>query len=164
MLHREVIIVCSEIHSKHTLWTEHRVSCLIPKFRNATIIFVVCVRPSAVVEQLCTNRKDFYKIWYFGIYRKSVQKIQISLMYDKYNGHITWSAVYIYMPNIPLSYSWNKKIFHSKDVEENKTHILCSINFFPRKSCRLWDNVEKYCRAGQPTDDNMAHVHCMPDT
>jgi len=26
------------------------------------------------------------------------------------------------------------------------------------------DNVEKYCRAGQATDDNMAHAHCMLDT
>jgi len=34
----------------------------------------------------------------------------------------------------------------------------------PRKSRRLRDNVEKYCRAGQATDDNMAHAHCMPDT
>jgi len=23
--------------------------------------------------------------------------------------------------------------------------------------------VEKYCRAGQATDDNMAHAHCMLD-
>jgi len=34
-------------------------------------------------------------------------------------------------------------------VEKIKTHILCSITF--RKSCRLWDNVGKYCRAGQVT-------------
>jgi len=30
-----------------------------------------------------------------------------------------------------------------------------------RKSCRVWGNVEKYCRAGQATDDDMAHAHCM---
>jgi hypothetical protein len=24
--------------------------------------------------------------------------------------------------------------------------------------------VEKYCRAGQATDDNIAHAHCMLDT
>jgi len=24
--------------------------------------------------------------------------------------------------------------------------------------------VEKYCRAGQATDDNMAHAHCMLGT
>jgi len=33
-----------------------------------------------------------------------------------------------------------------------------------RKSCRLWDTVEKYCRGGQATHDNMAHAHCMQYT
>jgi hypothetical protein len=28
----------------------------------------------------------------------------------------------------------------------------------------LWDNVEKYCRAGQTTDDSMVHAHCMLGT
>jgi len=28
-------------------------------------------------------------------------------------------------------------------VEKIKTHILRSVIFFFRKSCRLWDNVEK---------------------
>jgi hypothetical protein len=27
----------------------------------------------------------------------------------------------------------------------------------------MGDNVENYCRAGQTTDNNMAHVHCMLD-
>ena len=36
-------------------------------------------------------------------------------------------------------------------------------NFFPLKSHLLRDYVEKYCRAGQATDDNMAHAHCMLD-
>ena len=33
-------------------------------------------------------------------------------------------------------------------------------NFFVRKSCRLWDNVAQYCRAGQATDDNI--IRLMP--
>jgi hypothetical protein len=41
-----------------------------------------------------------------------------------------------------------------KFVEKIKTHILCSITFFPR-IVRLWDNVEKYGTAGQATDDNI---------
>jgi len=53
-------------------------------------------------------------------------------------------------------------MFRTKVVEEIKTHILRLVTFF-RKSCRLWDNVEKYCTAGQATDDNMAHAHCMLD-
>jgi len=41
--------------------------------------------------------------------------------------------------------------------------IDCMVNNF-FKSCSLWDNVEKYCKAGRATDDNMAHAHCMLDT
>ena len=38
-------------------------------------------------------------------------------------------------------------------------------NFFlNRKSCPLWDNVEKYWTAGQATENNMAHAHFMLDT
>jgi hypothetical protein len=51
-------------------------------------------------------------------------------------------------------------MFRTKVVDKFKTHILCSVTLF-RKSCRLWDNVEKYRRAEQATDDNMALVHCM---
>jgi hypothetical protein len=40
------------------------------------------------------------------------------------------------------------------------THFVIS-NFFFRKSCRLLDNAETFYRAGQATDENMAHVQCM---
>jgi len=55
-------------------------------------------------------------------------------------------------------------MFPAEVVEKLEIHILCSETFFFRKSCRLWDNVEKYGRPGQATDDNTAHVHCMLDT
>jgi hypothetical protein len=45
--------------------------------------------------------------------------------------------------------------------ENQNTHFTFNNSFW--NSCHLWDNVEKYCRAGQATDDNMAHAHCMPD-
>ena len=44
-------------------------------------------------------------------------------------------------------------MFQTTVVEKIKTHILCSVTFF-RKSRRLRDNVEKFCRAWQATDDN----------
>jgi len=50
----------------------------------------------------------------------------------------------------------------TKVIEKIKTHFLYSISFF-RKSCRLWDNVEKYVRAGQATDDIVTHAHFMLD-
>jgi hypothetical protein len=46
------------------------------------------------------------------------------------------------------------EMFQTKVVEKIKTHFLCSITF-SRKSCRLWDNVEKYGRARQATDNNI---------
>jgi hypothetical protein len=46
------------------------------------------------------------------------------------------------------------EMFQTKLLEKIKKRILCSI-MFSRKSCRFWDNVEKYCTAGQATDDNI---------
>jgi hypothetical protein len=43
-----------------------------------------------------------------------------------------------------------------------KTHILCSITIY-RKSCRLWDNVQKCGIAIQTTDGGKAHAHCALD-
>ena len=40
-----------------------------------------------------------------------------------------------------------------KIVDKIKTHILRWKMFFSRKSCRLWDNVEKFDRTGEATDD-----------
>jgi hypothetical protein len=36
-----------------------------------------------------------------------------------------------------------------------------SNSVFPRKSYHLSNNLEKYCKAGQATDCNMVHAHCM---
>jgi len=46
------------------------------------------------------------------------------------------------------------EMFKTKFVEKIKKH------FFPRKSCCVWENVEKYCRAEQATNDHMAYGHC----
>ena len=45
-------------------------------------------------------------------------------------------------------------MFQTDAVEKINTHILRSITFL-RKSCRLWDNVEKYDTARQTKDDNI---------
>jgi len=55
-------------------------------------------------------------------------------------------------------------MFQTKVVEKIKTHFLLSTIFFFEKMRRLRDNLEKYCTAGQATDDNMAQAHGMLDT
>jgi len=45
-------------------------------------------------------------------------------------------------------------MFHTKVVQKIKTHILFSVTVFVENRAVFWDNAEKYCRAGQATDDN----------
>ena len=55
------------------------------------------VCPSARVEQLGSHRTDFYEIGYYAsIFRKSTQRIQVSLKSDKNNGYFTWRPICIY--------------------------------------------------------------------
>ena len=65
--------------------------------------------------------------------------------YKKTNVHM-WSHLSEFL------LGWD--IYRTKFVENVQTHILCSITFF-RKSCRLWNNVEKYGKTGQTADDNL---------
>ena len=67
---------------------------------------------------------------------------------------------YVYFLSYLAQFFLDWEVFRTNVVEEIKTQILCSISFF-RKLRRLWDIVEQYCRAGQGTEDNMAHAHCM---
>jgi len=53
-------------------------------------------------------------------------------------------------------------MFQWSVVKKIKIYILCLIFFKNRAFCEI--KGEKHCRAGQTTDDNMAHVRCMLDT
>ena len=111
------------------------------------------VRPPAWNNSASTGRIFMkFDIWVF--FSKSFEKIQVSLKSDKNNGQFTWRPVYIY----DCLVEW--EMFRTTKSE----HILCSTASFHRKSCRLWDNVEKYCGAGQTTwQYNPAHAHCTLD-
>jgi hypothetical protein len=45
---------------------------------------------------------------------------------------------------------------YKKSCTENQNKSFVFNNSAFRKSCHLWDNVEKYCTAGQDTDDYIA--------
>jgi len=47
-------------------------------------------------------------------------------------------------------------------AENQNTHPM--FIFSPRKSCRLWECVEKYSTARQATEDSVAQVHYVMDT
>jgi len=46
-------------------------------------------RPSVRMEQLDSHWTDFHEILYLSSFRKSVEKIQVSLKSDKNNGYFT---------------------------------------------------------------------------
>ena len=61
--------------------------------RNETISFVMSlslyVQPSFLMEQLGFHWTEFYEICYVNIFRKSVDKIPVSLEFDKKNWYFT---------------------------------------------------------------------------
>ena len=51
---------------------------------------------SVRMEQLVSHYTNFYEIWYVKIFRKYVEKIQVSLKYDRNKEYWTWKLVDIY--------------------------------------------------------------------
>jgi hypothetical protein len=134
--------------------------------RKATINFVMPARlpacpparlpacPRSVsIEQLGSVGRDGF-LWYLIIFRKAFEKFRVSLKSDKNSGYITWSSTHLFI----RSSSIVLKIINVSDkfVEEMKSRFMFS-NFLLSKIVPLWHNVEKYCRAGQATDNNTAH-------
>ena len=62
---------------------------LFAKLRKATLLFVMSVRPSVLMEQLGSHWTDFHEISYFSILPKYVEKIQLSLQSEKNSGYLT---------------------------------------------------------------------------
>jgi len=118
------------------------------------------VRPPA-----CNNSAPSWRIfmkfdiWVF-FFSKSVGKIQVSSKSNNNNG-----TLHEYRCTFRVISRWillRVKNIADKICREIQNDILCSMKLcFPRKSCRSWDNVEKYCTAGQATDDNMPARYLM---
>jgi hypothetical protein len=132
----------------------------VRKLRKATIDCVMSVCPSAWNSSYCT---EFREIWYLNIFRKSVDKIQVSLKSDEINGYCTWKPPYIMIYVSQFVLEWGT--FKQK-LQRKSEHTFYIQYFFFRKSCRLCNNVEKFGRAREANDINkynMAHAHCVLD-
>ena len=65
------------------------------------------------MRQLDSHWKDFRKISYLILFRKSIQKIQVKLKSEKNNGHFTGIPTNIY-DTISLTYSQTEKCCRQK--------------------------------------------------
>jgi hypothetical protein len=110
--------------------------------QKVTISFVMPVRPSVRSHGITRLSLDGFSwnliIMYFS--KKSIQKIQVSLKYDKKNGHFAWSPIYIFI----ISRLFLLRMRNiSNVVEKIKTHFVFSNNFFfenPAVYEKTWKN------------------------
>ena len=128
----------------------------LAKLRKATISYVVSVCTSVRVKQLGCHWTDFHVIWYFSIFPNYVGKIQVSLESDKVKVYFTWKKILFLI----ISRSVLLRMRNVSEIrygEYQKTQFMFYNIFL--KPYLLRDNVQKYCRAGQTTDNNMTHAH-----
>ena len=96
--------------------------------RKATIKFLILsLRPSVcpyATTRLPLNGFSWNLI--LSVFRKSVQKVQVSLKSDKNNGHFTWRPIYTYFWSYLAHFFLEWEMFQTKVVEKIKTHTLCS--------------------------------------
>ena len=71
-------------------------------------------RPSVRMEQLGSHWTDFPEIWYLRIFRKTLQKIQVSLKSDKNNEYFTWRPIHIFIISRSV-------LLRMRDVPEKKS-------------------------------------------
>jgi len=108
------------------------------------------VCPPARMGQFGSHWTDFREILIFYFFADFVEKIQVWLKFDMNSGYLPRASIYIFFLSYLAHFFVESEMLQTKIVEKIKTRILCSIPF-SRKSCHLWDNVHKYCRAGQYT-------------
>jgi hypothetical protein len=96
-----------------------------------------------------------------GIFRKSVEKIQVSLKSDTNKRYCTWRPTCVQFRSCRAQFFLEWEMFHTKVVEKVKTRVLFLIIFF-RKSCRLRGNVEKmgHRKRGHTWQCDMALRRC----
>jgi hypothetical protein len=81
--------------------TQNATAIIFCLFRNCVVdtanqrlgCAVVC--PSVRMEQFGSYWTDFHEIWCLSSFRKSVEKIQVSLKSDKNNGYLSETFVHL---------------------------------------------------------------------
>jgi hypothetical protein len=111
-----------------------------------------CLPANLFVRIHGTTRTGFQEIWYF-IFENLPRKFKFHKNLTKITGYFTRSPMYSY-DNTSLNSLRMRSVSEKSWVADPDKYLIFN-NFFPRKSCRLWDDVEKYDRAVQATDGNI---------
>ena len=144
-------VITETARTKRKAYYVYIILGLFAKLRKASISFVmsVCLSVSKdfslnfifeYFSKICRENSSFMKIWQGVFYiETSTLYIKTNTLYIKTNTHFLSYLTQFFLKT---------RNFADKFVEKIKTHILCPVNFI-QKPCRLWENVEKYCTAGE---------------
>ena len=113
------------------------------KWQLCQVCLSVC--PSISVEQIGSHCTDFHEIWYWGIFQKSVKKIQLSLKSDKNNGYMKTNIHFrLYLAHFFLEW----EMLQTEFVDKIRRHRLCTLTFRKLYSLEIiWKNIVE---AGKP--------------
>jgi len=107
-----------------------------------------------------SHRTCCNEIWYLRIFRKSIEKILVSLKSENNNGYFTLRPTYL-RDNVSTNSSKNDKFFGQKLYRKSKRTLYIE-DLFPENRAVygvMWK--KKNCTTGLATDDNMAQGHSM---
>ena len=147
------------IPRKMTIFGAHSQNCVKRLLASSCLSVRLCLRPSVRMEQFDSHWTNFLEVWYFSIFRKCVEKIQVSLKSDKNKWYFTWIPINMF-GRISLISSSNET-----NVAENiKTHVSSSVLFFSLEYRTVYEVMWKdIVQPGRP-HNNMSHANCMVDT
>jgi len=121
--------------------------------------------PSVGKEELFSHCMYYHENWYLRIFENMSRKSKfhntpttIAVLYTK-------TTLCIFMIISRSSVLRLRNISAARCRETQNTHFMST--GLSRKSCRLWDNVEKYDKARQTTGGNSIqpiHIACCTDT
>jgi len=80
------------------------------------------------MEKLGSHWTNFYEIWYWNIFRKFVDKIQVSIKSDKNNEYFTWIPMYITVISRWILLKWHCWDKYCRDNQN--AHLMFSDFFF----------------------------------
>ena len=136
---------CVYCSRRHFHFNTASISFLCPfaKLRRVTIGFVmpVSARLSVHTEQLGSHWTDFHLGFISEYFSKICRENSSFVTIWQNNGTVhedqcTFLIIY-------RCILFRGRIVSGKFVETTETHILCSVTFFFRKTCPLWDHVAK---------------------
>ena len=100
------------------------------------------------MEQLGSRWTDFHEIWYSNIFRKTLEKVQLSLKSDKNNGYFLCEAQYTFLI-ISRSFLLGMRNVSDKRCRENQNTQFVFSNFFFENRA-VYEIILKNVERGRP--------------